>query len=149
MPEGYASGLRIELEGSYRHSEASQFVDYSGLPPTYSDAEGYLETIGIMTNGFVDMNVGESFTVYLGAGVGAVRATRRDLVVGGVPVTGKFTHSPAYQLMAGIGYRLSPGMIIGVDFRNMVVNDFTWPNLPTTTVNVEFKEVIFMIRLVG
>ena len=149
MPEGYGGGLRLELEGSYRRSPISAYILSSGGTTTYFDADGHLETIGVMANGFMDMNISESVTAYLGAGVGAVRETRRDIVVDGNPITGKFTHSSAYQLMAGFGYRLSPGMIVGLDFRNMVVSDFNWPDFPATTVNIEFKEVMFMIRLVG
>lgn len=147
MPEGYAGGLRFELEGSYRRSEVSQLRAITlglDLP-----ADGYLETIGAMANGFMELNIGPSVTAYVGAGIGAVRETRRDLTVNGTPVQGKFTHNSAYQLMAGFGYRLSPGTIIGVDFRNMVVEDFSWPDLPSTTIGVEFKEILFIIRLVG
>lgn len=147
IPEGYAGGFRFELEGSYRRSEVSRLTAITlgvDLP-----ADGYLETIGIMANGFMDLNIGPSVTAYVGAGVGAVRETRRDLTVNGIPVQGKFTHNSAYQLMGGIGYRLTPGTIIGVDFRNMVVEDFSWPDLPSTTISVEFKEILFTIRLVG
>jgi opacity protein-like surface antigen len=146
-PSGYSSGFRLELEGSYRRNLLTAYTD-AGVDLT---AEGYLENIGVMTNGYVDFNIGDSVTAYIGSGVGVVRATRRDMVLNGIPIPGKFTHTPAWQYMFGFGYKLSPGVIVGLEYRDLMPSEFTWPNasVPIADNVIEFKEILFTLRLVG
>lgn len=146
-PPGYAGGFRLELEASYRRNELSAFTD-TGVDFT---AEGYLETIGLMTNGTMDFNIGKSGSFYFGAGAGLVRVTRRNLVLGGVASTGKFKHVPGWQYMFGIGRKLTPGVIFGVEYRDFRMSDFTWPNaaIPLADNVIEFQEILFTLRLVG
>lgn len=145
-PPQYASSFRMEIEGSYRRNPLYAFTG-AGVD---GDADGYLEAIGILANGYLEFNIGKSLVTYLGTGIGVARASRRDLTLNGVPFTGKFTHTSAWQYMFGFGYKLSPGMIVGVDFRQMNLSEFTWPNSATPIVDnaIEFSEALLTLRLV-
>lgn len=145
-PPDAPGGVRLEVEGSYRNSPLTRYTTSAGLDLI---AEGSLETIGAMANGLVDFNLGRYLSPYVGIGTGVVRVARRDVSVGGIPISGKFAYSSAFQWMAGIGYRISPGTIAGLDFKHVEVQRFGWPDFPGTNVFIEYNEILFKVRLVG
>ncbi len=145
-PSDRGAGFRIELEGSYRRAEVYSAVE--DWVPNILTADGYLESIGAMANGYVDFNIGESATTYFGGGIGAARVSRRDFVLSGVPLSNKYVHTAAWQMMGGIGYRYTPGMIIGLEFRHFKLHDFTFENTPLIQ-EIQFDEVFITLRFVG
>lgn len=143
--EDSPAGTRLEIEGGYRRSEIQTFIDQTG---TIFAADGYLETGSVMANGYVDFHLGQSILPYLGVGIGAARLARRDLNLAGIPVTNKFAYTTAFQLMAGVGYKLSPGTVLGIEFRRMELQDFSFPG-EIFSEEIYFQEFLITFRLVG
>jgi opacity protein-like surface antigen len=144
--ENSPADIRLEIEGGYRRSYLEAFVESDG---TYFVADGYLETGSVMANGYVDFHLGEAVSPYLGAGFGAARLARRDLVIAGFPpISNKYTYSTAWQLMAGVGYKLSPGAVLGLEFRYMELQEFSFPEV-IFSENISFEEILITFRLVG
>jgi len=146
VPPDSPAGFRLELEGSYRRTEIDYIIDNTG--PTLLTAEGYLESIGAMANGYVDFNFGEKITPYFGGGIGMARVSRRDFVVDGAPISNKYVHTGAWQLMTGVGFRLSPGTIIGLEFRHFELIEFQFDSTPLDN-EINFNEVLITFRLIG
>ena len=146
VPFDSPAGFRLELEGSYRRAEIDYIVDNAG--PTLLVAEGYLESIGAMANGYVDFNFGEKAVPYLGGGIGVARVSRRDFVVDGAPISNKYIYAGAWQLMAGVGFRLSPGTIIGLELRRFELLEFQFENTPLDQ-EIIFNEILITFRLIG
>lgn len=147
IEEESPAGFRLEVEGGYRRSYLEGYVDISD---TYYAADGYLETGSVMGNAYVDFHLGESFSPYVGGGFGAARLARRDvdLVALGLPITNKFTYTTAYQVMAGVGYKLSPGTVLGLELRYMQLQPFSFPD-EIFAEDINFKEILITFRLVG
>ena len=73
---GFGNGLRVELEGSYRQNDASQFGaqgDVFGVPYNfnYERVSGQVRSYGVMVNAFYDIPVGP-VVPYVGVGAGYV-----------------------------------------------------------------------------
>lgn len=154
-PVGYTSEFRLELEGSYRRALFDQLLisNYCACGSLNSqvilDADGYLESIAAMFNGYVDFRIGDTNIMpYFGAGVGAVRVSRRNASFGGVPASGKFTHTGAWQVMGGFGYRLTPGTILGLEFRRFQTNRIDFDGFPAPQ-QYNQQDIMFTVRLVG
>lgn len=146
IPPDSPAGFRLELEGSYRRAEIDYIVDNAG--PTLLTAEGYFESIGAMANGYVDFNFGKKTAPYIGGGIGVARVSRREFVVDGVPVTNKYVHTGAWQIMAGVGFRLSPGTIIGLELRHFELMEFQFENTAQDQ-EINFDEILITFRLIG
>lgn len=142
MPSDSPAGFRLEVEGSYRRSE----LDY--IVGSTSAVEGYVESIGAMANGYVDFNFGPKMVPYVGGGFGMARVSRRDFSVAGVPATNKYVHTGAWQVMGGLGFRLSPGTIIGVELRYFELMEFQFENT-SLNQNINFGEALITLRLIG
>lgn len=144
--EDSPADMRLEIEGGYRRSYIEAFVDPDGL---YYVADGYLETGSVMANGYVDFHLGEAVSPYLGAGFGAARLARRDLILEGLAAfSNKYTYTTAWQLMAGVGYKLSPGAVLGLEFRYMELQEFSFPDV-IFSENISFEEILITFRLIG
>jgi opacity protein-like surface antigen len=146
VPPDSPAGYRLEFEGSYRRTEIDQVVESVG--PTLLTAEGYLESIGAMANGYVDFNFGEKTVPYFGGGIGMARVSRRDFVVDGAQISNKYVHTGAWQLMVGVGFRLSPGTVIGLEFRHFELMEFNFDNTPLDQ-EIKYDEVLLTFRLIG
>lgn len=140
---GYAfnNGFRVELEGSYtrygidRHSGLTvgganiDGVDVavltrgepSALNPTVGavidDGQGRVSNFGLFANVFYDIDLGNSFKPYIGAGLGYQWADVR-YQPSGVDVADANDGGLAYQLMAGASLALSP--------RAELFGQYTW-----------------------
>ena len=146
VPPDSPVGFRLELEGGYRRTEIDYIVVSAG--PTILTAEGYNESISAMANGYVDFNFGKRIAPYLGGGIGAARVSRREFVVNGVPLSNKYIHTGAWQIMAGVGFRLSPGAIIGLELRHFELMEFQFTDT-TLDQEITFEEILITFRLVG
>jgi opacity protein-like surface antigen len=146
VPLDSPAGFRLELEGSYRRTEVEHLVD--SATASILTAEGYLESIGAMFNAYVDFNLGKKFVPYVGGGIGMARVSRRDFVADGTPISNKYVHTAAWQVMTGIGFRLSPGTIIGLEARHFELDEFRFDGTPLDQ-EINFNEVMITFRLIG
>ncbi len=100
---GFGNGVRIELEGNYRHNDLQHFLGTSF--PT--EAGGRQENYGAMVNALFDMDIGKSWLYpYLGVGAGYAW-THLDTHYAGtnypyVENTGGTFGNLAYQAMFGL-----------------------------------------------
>ncbi len=117
---GFGNGVRLEVEGSYRHNEMS----FS--PPAGTTASGTENKYGVMGNVLFDMDIGSPYVFpYLGAGAGyqwvhqdvGSRTVSVTPGVGGAGVasttTTHLSGNPggfAYQAMAGLSFPI-PGVV--------------------------------------
>jgi opacity protein-like surface antigen len=106
---GYGGGLaigydfgpaRLEVEGSYRNSNAEQ-----------GDAD--LKIKALMVNAYADFQTGSLATPYLGAGIGCAK----------VDVEGEDDEVFAGQLAAGVLFALSPAVAVDLGYRFMMTDD--------------------------
>ncbi len=100
---GFGNGVRIELEGNYRHNDLQHFLGTSF--PT--EAGGRQENYGGMVNALFDMDIGKSWLYpYLGVGAGYAWTHLDTHYVGTnypyVENTGGTFGNLAYQAMFGL-----------------------------------------------
>ena len=65
------SGLRTEIDYSYRKANLNEISDFSGS----FDADGYVRAHSFLANLYKDFKMGESSAIYIGGGVGMARET--------------------------------------------------------------------------
>lgn len=79
---------------------------------TFASPSGELRTFTLMANAWYDFDMGNDFTPYIGGGVGyADNELKHGLLANGS--SGDF----AWQLGAGVNYKISDGMSVGVGYR--------------------------------
>jgi len=110
----FGNGFRVEGELAYRRNSLDE---QSALGTTFQ-MQGDAATLALMANGIYEFQTGGSaFSPYIGAGIGMARFSLIDAgVVGSTPEDNDDTVL-AYQLIAGIGYELSPTLTLFADYR--------------------------------
>jgi OOP family OmpA-OmpF porin len=76
---------------------------------------GHFRTIGIMANGYYDIDFGSPFVPYIGAGVG-VAMLDSELKAGGGSFK-DFNTQFAYQGIAGVSYNFAPNIAANLEYR--------------------------------
>ena len=112
----YDSGLRVEGELAYRANDFDEVI--IGAFGLSAPIEGDIEVFSIMLNGFYDIPLGGSWIPYIGGGIG-VGFVRSDLSTFGIETDPVF----AYQVGAGIGYEITPSIIVALDYRFFATTD--------------------------
>jgi opacity protein-like surface antigen len=165
-------GLRMEGEASWRRSdldaiEYDQFsVDGRTLPSTVVDAindnikvKGTRSTLDLMANAWYDLDVGAGFMPYFGGGLG-VQYVRYDidlpldpLRIPGLPSGAANVLSGlggddgdwvlAYQVGAGVGYRVMESLVVHVGYRYMGAGDPKLNWIPGSAVKSEAGNHVF------
>ena len=122
--------VRIEGEVSYRQLQLSdvEYASYPGrddasiesLNESIEVESGHLNALNLMVNVWLDINIGGGFKPYLGGGVGRGQLTLgSEIQIPGT--TQEFLDSSAwafaYQVGAGIGYELVPGLTVSLGYR--------------------------------
>jgi outer membrane protein OmpA-like peptidoglycan-associated protein len=118
---GFGNGIRVELEGNYRHNDLSRLTGTS-YPST---ASGTQEAYGAMANALFDLDIGSPYIFpYVGVGAGWGWTHWKDVTTVGAntPVTlsGGGTYGAfAYQTMAGISLPVPnvPGLSLTAEYR--------------------------------
>jgi outer membrane protein OmpA-like peptidoglycan-associated protein len=118
---GFGNGIRIEIEGSYRHNDLGRLTGTSYPSTAHGAQEGY----GAMANVLFDLDIGSPYVFpYIGAGAGYGWTRWKDVrTVGtGTPVTltGSGTYDAfAYQTMAGVSLPVPnvPGLSLTAEYR--------------------------------
>lgn len=122
----YGVNFRFELEASYRMYEFEAIDDPTltlcGLLtcPTTGD----FDIAAGMANVYFDFNTASPILPSLGFGYGRARYYFEDWAIAGGPAVPDFHFdTDVFQIMAGIGYRISPGMILDAEYRYLQPND--------------------------
>ncbi len=137
---------RAEFEIAYREAD----MDQGAVPgviagvvipgcPCSGSIDGVFSTLSLMVNGYYDFDSADSpFAPYLGAGIGLAIVDGEIAVLG----PGDSDAVLAFQLMAGIGYEISPKtkswasttLMVGYRYFSAVTD----PEIPIFGVPVEF-----------
>lgn len=123
---GYATNFRFEIEASYRMYEFDSITD----PPLTLCGVRVCPTTGDfniaagMANVYFDFSTTSRIVPTLGFGYGRARYYFQDWAISGGPTIPNFHFdTDIFQVMGGIGYRLSPGLIIDAEYRYLQPND--------------------------
>jgi len=113
---GLGNGLRFEIEGDYRHNDASRTQSVPGL------FTGYTDKYGPMVNALFDLDVRSPYVFpYVGAGAGYSWVEQHGTrLTGSVLSTGQGTEgSFAYQAIAGLSFPIPPviGLSLTLEYR--------------------------------
>jgi opacity protein-like surface antigen len=123
----YGVNFRFELEVSYRMYELSEVSDplavVCGGGLTFCLASGDYNIAAGMANIYFDFNTASPLLPSLGFGYGRARYYFDDWVVNGAPWTNYHIDTDVMQVIAGIGYRISPGLILDTEYRYLQPND--------------------------
>jgi len=123
----FASGLRLEVEPGYRRHG------------------GDLSALSMMGNALFGFGQG-AFRPYIGVGVGGVRVSAegsRTLPNGTTTVTvDSDDWSPAVQGIVGVGYHMSPNVVLGLDYRYLAARESDLSAsavAPVSTGNADYR----------
>jgi opacity protein-like surface antigen len=123
---GYAlgNGLRVEAEGGYIENcfeemnvEMLGTLELTNTPTGKTKIAGEFSALTLMLNAYYDVDLGSNLMPYLGGGLGIARlSSGRKLGEGaasGRILVDDDDYVFAYQVGAGLGYRISNGLIGG------------------------------------
>jgi opacity protein-like surface antigen len=119
--------LRGEVELSYTRNsldtlDAITFAFPAGTGPL--PARGSATTLSGMVNGYVSLPM-DKLRPYVGAGIGYARVSSNGAGFVGVPgETDDTATAFSWQLMAGLGYQLTPNLELGGRYRFQHVNGY-------------------------
>ncbi len=121
---GYAlgNGLRFEFEPSYRRNELDQI---NGAP-----GHGHTTLETLMANAIYDIPFRvpgnlpylKDMLPHVGVGAGVARVINNSRFYNGFSVSGNET-VPAFQVIAGLDYAVSPALKVGIDYRYYIAHD--------------------------
>ncbi len=152
-----SADLRFELEAMYRKNDdgeiSSQFNPTSDRADSISfndfevfKVDGNVEVRSAMFNMLLDFHTPTRLTPYLGLGVGA-----SQLIASGTVALVPFDddiYSLSWQAIAGLGYRLSPGTMLTLEFRHFQLTGDRWSDFFQTSKlsNIEFDDWSMGVR---
>jgi len=111
----FMRSLRMEIEGSYRKTA---FDSFQADGTVAVEADGAIRVLAGMVNGFYDIDTGGPFTPYFGAGVGGAFVDLVNFATPpGTPELSDGDFQFAYQGIAGVGYKLTQSVSLGVEYR--------------------------------
>lgn len=121
LSEAVMKGLRVELEGTYRHNnlvgsftKAGTTFFSSGTSTTAGSGDAV--TWAVMANAWYDFDLGGKLKPYVGGGIGWAR----NKLVPEVTAIPTVEHEDfAWQAGVGINYQFSPNAAIGLGYRYM------------------------------
>ncbi len=126
----YGVDLRAEIEGAYRRISVENIEFASGF---YWEVNGETVFRSAMANIIIDVHTQSRFAPYFGGGMGRAELRFNSWVVTEYDPTGALVGTfqiPArnydvavWQAIAGVGYRLSPGLLIDLSYRYFQPND--------------------------
>lgn len=113
---------RVEGELSYRNNDIDTHSLNGGAALPGSDGE--LSSTALMANAVVEFGDPSSVMPYLGGGIGLAQVNANDFGVTPIPnVLDDDDTVLAYQLIAGLGWELSPGMELFAEYRWFATED--------------------------
>lgn len=130
--DSFIDGLRVEVEGSYRHNNVEGYwVSRSNFmfPSYMGPAEGDETTFAVLANAWWEFDIGRVHP-YAGGGAGWARTELEGDYLG----SGRVGHDLdatgdgfAWQLGGGINFDVSPNVTIGVGYRYFSGPDIDLP----------------------
>ena len=119
------SWLRFDATAEYRaRTQVNAFGQYTFGGGTFGDQyQGYLKSIVLLGNAYVDLGTWWCLTPFIGAGVGGAYNTVADLTDIGIGTSGagigrnSSSWSPAWALYAGLAYNVSDNFKVEFSYR--------------------------------
>ena len=131
--------LRFELEGAYRYyKDGETNADWEQFGHVVSNIDGTVTIKSAMLNIYVDFRTPTRFVPYIGLGVGYSRidVDARLYDAGrafyGWPfpiVVDQRIYNVSWQAMAGVGYKITSGTIVGLEYRAFRLSNGAFSNL--------------------
>ncbi|MBV9432616.1 MAG: porin family protein [Hyphomicrobiales bacterium] len=145
--------VRVDITTDYRSSAAlrGNFQESAFNPSTplaflgKTEFAGSLQTAVVMANAYADLGTWYGFTPYVGAGIGlahhelsgftgngvaisgtdftSINANSTPVPVAFLPGVAKTRTDPAWSLMAGISYSISPNLKLDLGYRHLDLGD--------------------------
>ncbi len=141
----YVGGLRVELEASYRRQHLDDIDDPDMVycaAATSCEATGDFIVAAIMANVILDIHTRTPWVPHIGAGYGRGRVYFNDWVLDGVAFGDSSTDADMYQVMVGIGYKISPGMIVDAEYRFFQPNNDGIDGYFSTEITIGLRLVL-------
>lgn len=104
---------RLEGEITYRRNEVDDFK----ISGTNFNADGNVDSVAFMANGYFDFANSSLWTPYLAAGIGTAVVSFNDIEVGGATAIDDEDVVFAFQVGAGIGFEVTPNVTLSLDYR--------------------------------
>lgn len=170
---GHVADVRLELEGIYRKNDDGQLDsdwtvildldDAFSLGDEISPIDGFVDVRSAMINVLADFHTQTRFTPYVGVGVGISHLTAKGWIWDFnraayadwpfFPTSLEFFNDSIYalswQAIAGVGFRLTPGTMVTLDFRHFELAADRHSGLFSTDElrDVKFDDVSLGLRL--
>ena len=156
IDNGYLAGIalgktldnfRFEFEATYRKNDIDSYKPIAGVTITPTGSQE-IDTYSFMLNGFVDLDITDSTTFFIGGGIGvAYIDVTANAVLGGAVVGNLVSDDDwvmAYQGMAGFSYELTRHTKLFVQYRLFTTEDpsFTNSNVYDASLSHEIVAVI-------
>jgi len=140
----FGNGFRAEGELAYRRNGLDEQSAFGVALPM----EGDSSTLALMANGIYEFQFGTSpFAPYVGAGVGFARFSVIDAAIVGNPPESHDDNVFAYQLIAGIGYELSPAWTLFADYRLFGTANPQFTNSVGDQIETEYLDSTVLVGL--
>ncbi|MEQ8860333.1 MAG: outer membrane beta-barrel protein [Pseudomonadales bacterium] len=115
---------RFEVDASYRYNDAEVIFFDAARPDVAPDADSRITALGVALSALRDFDVGGRFQPFLGAGVGMARIDYElRQYITGVELLDDRDTALTYQLIAGVGLRLSPRVDLALEYRYWAAPD--------------------------
>jgi opacity protein-like surface antigen len=154
--------LRFDVTGEYRaRTQVNAFGQYSFGGGTFGDQyQGYLNSVVLLANAYVDLGTWWCLTPYFGAGVGGAYNSVLDLTDVGIGTSGAgigpdvSAWSPAWALYAGLAYNVTDNFKVELAYRYLSLGSITdtinciggcnpdsykWQNLTSQDIMLGFR----------
>jgi opacity protein-like surface antigen len=132
---GYAvnNWLRFDATAEYRsRTQVNAFGQYTFGGGTFGDQyQGYLKSVVVLANAYVDLGTWWCLTPFVGAGIGGAYNGLDDFTDIGIGTSGAgvgpnvSTWSPAWALYAGFDYNVTQNFKVGLSYRYLNYGSIT------------------------
>jgi len=136
----WAFGLRGEGEISYVQNNNDQL---DGIP-----VDGDISGFAFMANAWYDIDTGTNWIPYLGGGVGVARVSA-DVSFAGIEIADDSDTVFAWQIGGGVGYEVSPGIVVSADYRYLATTDPEFEDALGAKFDAEYSSHNIMISVRG
>jgi opacity protein-like surface antigen len=127
----FAAGLGIGAKMGWLRIDAT--ADYAfpsqfqGTVPGIATFSGNMTSVVVLANAYADLGTWQSFTPYVGAGLGVAGVRTAGLANTFVQpadgISGADQWNVAWALMAGVGYSVTPNVLIDLGYRYLHLGD--------------------------
>lgn len=154
--------LRFDVTAEYRsRTQVNAFGQYTFGGGTFGDQyQGYLQSLVLLGNAYVDLGTWWCLTPFIGAGVGGAYNTVADLTDIGIGTSGggigvnSSSWSPAWALYAGVAYNVTDNFKLELSYRYLNLGSVTdtinciggcnpdsykWDNLTSQDIMIGFR----------